>query len=74
MALLEVFDVYRSGYALGQQHARAGERRRAGWELQLTRPLVWVPLVSTASFLEGYEQGYHDEAAVRGLVNQWQQP
>lgn len=70
MSLIYVFDVYRSGYGLGLRHSHAGARRRANWELILFRPLIWVPLVNTASYLEGYQSGYRDGAASNALTMQ----
>lgn len=63
-----IFDIFRSGYALGQQHGDAGERRRAGWELSLTQPVTWIPLTDKDSFLRGYRLGYEDALQARGLV------
>jgi len=65
-----IFDVFRSGYLLGQAHGQAGERRRAAWELQLSQPRLWLFGVNVASFLRGYYLGYQDALSLRSALTQ----
>ncbi len=65
-----IFDIFRSGYLLGQQHGQAAERRRAAWELQLTQPRLWLPGVDVASFHRGYYSGYQDALSLRSALTQ----
>lgn len=67
---MAIFDVFRSGYLLGQQHGQAAERRRAAWELQITHFRLWLPGVDTESFLRGYETGYQDAMRLRSALAQ----
>lgn len=69
---MAIFDVFRSGYLLGQQHGQAAERRRAAWELQLTQLLLWLPSVNSDSFLRGYQAGYEDAMRFRSALVQMQ--
>jgi hypothetical protein len=55
-----LIDTYRSGYDLGQTHGRSRQRRRAAWELRLTRGMLWLPLVNVGSYIDGYHTGYSD--------------
>jgi len=65
-----IFDLFRSGYLLGQQHGQAAERRRAVWELQLTHARLWLPGVDNKSFFLGYHAGYEDAMRLRSTLNQ----
>lgn len=69
---MAIFDVFRSGYLLGQQHGQAAERRRADWELQLTHFRLWLPGVDTESFFRGYQAGYEDAMRLRSALVQMQ--
>lgn len=66
-----VFDIFRSGYLLGQQHGEANERRRAAWELMTMQPVTWIPFVDRESFLRGYRQGYEDALQAHGFIQHW---
>lgn len=65
-----LFDTYRSGYQLGQDHGRSSQRRRAAWELRLTCGRLWLPLVDTGSFIEGYHCGYADAMRLQAALRQ----
>ena len=67
---MQIFNVYRSGYLLGQQHGQAGERHRAARELQLTRFRLWLPGVDRNSFFNGYHSGYEDAMHLRSALIQ----
>lgn len=67
---MPIFDVFRSGYLLGQQHGQAAERRRAVWELQLTQCRLWLPGVDNESFHRGYKAGYEDAMRLRSVLFQ----
>lgn len=64
-----LFDIYRSGYMLGQQHASDNERRRASWELMLTQPATWIPFADKDSYVRGYRQGYEDALQLLGMID-----
>lgn len=66
--MVGIFDIYHSGYKTGKRHGNAGQRRRASWELRLTKIIIWLPFTDTDSFLMGYCQGYHDALQARGLA------
>lgn len=66
-----IFDLFRSGYLLGQQHGQATERRRAAWELKLTQLRLWLPGVDKESFLRGYRSGYEDAMRLRSALVQF---
>lgn len=63
-----IFDVFRSGYLLGQQHGQAGERRRSDWEIKLTQPILWLPGVNCESYTRGYQAGYEDAMRLRSAL------
>lgn len=66
-----LFDTYRSGNQLGHEHGRSGQRRRAAWELRLTRPWpLWLPLVNVDSFILGYQIGYADAMRLQEALRQ----
>ena len=69
---MPIFDVFRSGYLLGQKHGQTAERRRAAWELQLTQFKLWLPGVDNKSFLNGYQAGYEDAMRLRYALTQMQ--
>lgn len=69
---MRLFDLYRSGYALGNQHGQYYNRRRANWELVLTHPLTWLPGVDQLSFISGYHDGYRDGAALSAALRRIQ--
>ena len=60
-----LFNVWRSGYLMGEADAQAKRRHRAEWELRYLRPLNWVPGVDVESFMAGYAAGYANVMAGR---------
>ena len=70
---MAIFNIFRKGYELGNQHGRVGERRRADWELRALTPVSWLPGVDSKSFLDGYNQGFVDGIAARHLIAQVRQ-
>ena len=65
MALL---DMYRSGYLLGYQHAENGRWSRPAWWLQLTKPILWLPLMADSSrYVLGYQDGFSHALQAQGL-------
>jgi hypothetical protein len=69
--MTSVFDLFRSGYLLGQKHGQSGRRRSPEWELFVTHPLLWLPLVDLRSYLKGYREGYKDMMHTKALVAQF---
>ncbi len=68
--MFSIFDVFRSGYLLGQEHAQQGQRRRALWELRLTHVILWLPFVDNDSYYHGYRSGYEDGLRMRSYLQQ----
>ncbi|GHT95256.1 hypothetical protein FACS1894116_10480 [Betaproteobacteria bacterium] len=65
---MKIFDLYRSGYKLGNLHGKKRERRRAGWELFVTHHLVWLPGTDSSSFISGYYDGYRDGVMFASII------
>ena len=59
------FNVWRSGYLMGEADAQVGRRHRAAWELRYLRPVNWLPGVDAESFIAGYAAGYANVMAGR---------
>lgn len=71
---MAIFDVFRAGYQLGQQHGQRAERRRPVWELQLSKIWLWLPGIDQVSFFQGYQAGYEDGMRMRSAMQQIRSP
>lgn len=64
-----LFDLYRSGYEKGYNEGKIGKMRNPVWLIFIKKPLLFFPFVDRQSYINGYQQGYHDGTKYRNIFH-----